>query len=233
MNKSARLRANLVVGLAGAAVAVLLAGCSSGAGGGVNVENETQVHRANAQEILNALAVQREQWDGYDRDKFPHWEDGANGCNTRSRVLTRDSKSRVQTARNGCTIVAGRWISPYDGMELTRADRIQIDHMVPLAEAWRSGARNWTQAQRTAYANDMGYRWALVSSSDRSNQDKGNSDPAKWMPPLKSFRCEYAKIWIAQKYRWNLSIDESERNALGKELRQCDNLNVDLPEKAI
>lgn len=215
------------------ATALLVASCSSMGAGGLNVESEAQTHQANAQEILNNLPVERENWSGYTRDKFPHWEEGSNGCNTRSRVLNRDSEAQTQTARNGCTVIAGRWTSPYDNQQLTRADRIQIDHMVPLAEAWRSGARNWTQAQRTAYANDMGYKWALVSSSDRSNQDKGNSDPAGWMPPLKSFRCEYAKVWIAQKYRWSLSIDQRERNALGRELRQCENTNVDLPEKAL
>ncbi|HEY8478564.1 MAG TPA: HNH endonuclease family protein [Spirillospora sp.] len=168
---------------------------------------------------LAALTVAAEgSGDGYDRDKFPHWIDQGDNCNTREVVLKRDG-SGVTTGPD-CYPVSGTWTSPYDGATWTDPSDLDIDHMVPLAEAWRSGASSWTTAQREAFANDLSSSqlWAVT---DNVNQAKGDKDPAEWTPPLASFRCMYARSWIDVKYRYNLTVDPAEKSALSNLLATC------------
>ena len=94
----------------------------------------------------------------------------------------------------------GRWFSYYDRVSWTLAADVDIDHMVPLAEAWDSGARSWTTARRQAYANDLGDRRSLVAVTDNVNQAKGDQDPAAWLPQSPS--CRYVREWVAVKIRW-------------------------------
>ncbi|WP_308198746.1 GmrSD restriction endonuclease domain-containing protein [Actinomadura litoris] len=121
---------------------------------------------------------------------------------------------------SSCAAVSGTWYSPYDGATWTQASDLDIDHMVPLAEAWRSGASAWTTSRRQAFANDLesSQLWAVT---DNLNQAKGDKDPAKWFPPLSSFRCMYARSWIDVKYRYDLTADEAERTALNGMLDTC------------
>ena len=107
---------------------------------------------------------------------------------------------------------AGRWQSFYDGKTYTSPTQLQIDHFVPLAEAWGSGARTWTQARRVAFANDLGVRYALNAMPASLNQSKQASGPEQWMPPVN--RCRYVEIWVAMKHRWQLSVDPAEQAAL-------------------
>jgi hypothetical protein len=91
--------------------------------------------------------------DGYRRDRFPHWNSQGGGCDTRKRVLIRDGRNvRVGS---GCRIISGTWRSYYDGLTVTGASRVDIDHIVPLANAWRSGARRWADERRRDFANDL------------------------------------------------------------------------------
>ncbi|MGQ2914789.1 cell wall-binding repeat-containing protein [Microbacterium aurantiacum] len=166
----------------------------------------------------------------YERDRFEHWiDEDEDGCNTRFEVLIEESATPVSVAPP-CSLAGGSWVSVYDGMAATSPSELEIDHVVALAEAWRSGAHAWTDAQRRAYANDIEVPYALVAVSGASNQSKDDSDPAGWMPSVSDYHCEYATGWALVKYRWSLAVDAEElqslRNVLGGE---CGAAEVVLP----
>jgi hypothetical protein len=179
----------------------------------------TASSRKPAVMVLNALPVVAATHAGYDRSRFSDWIDAdGDGCDTREEVLISERRGgRVV----GCTVVRGRWTSAYDGVSTGDPGRFDIDHRVPLAEAWVSGAWRWTAGQRAAYANDLGYAQSLIAVSASSNRSKGDRDPADWMPPLAAQRCAYAKEWIAVKYRWGLGVDSREKSFLGRVLATC------------
>ncbi|SBU99156.1 Protein of unknown function (DUF1524) [Streptomyces sp. MnatMP-M77] len=110
--------------------------------------------------------------------------------------------------------LASTWTSYYDGQEVTSAGALDIDHMVPLAEAWDSGASAWTPARREAYANDQGAHVSLVAVTARSNRQKSDQDPADWMPPSPDAQCWYIGEWVSTKLRWQLTADDRELEAL-------------------
>jgi len=154
----------------------------------------------------------------YDRYLFPTWYTISGTCNTRETVLKRDGTSVV--VNSACTATSGRWYSPYDGATWTNPADVDIDHMVPLAEAWQSGAWAWTTPQRQTYANDLGgpELWAVT---DNVNQSKGDQDPATWQPSLSSFRCTYARAWVQVKWYYHLTVDSAEKSALNSMLATC------------
>ncbi|GAA4452609.1 HNH endonuclease family protein [Phytohabitans houttuyneae] len=154
----------------------------------------------------------------YNRDLFPHWITITGSCNTREQVLKRDGTGVA--VDSSCYPTSGSWRSPFDGATWTNPADVDIDHMVPLSEAWASGAWAWTTSRRQTYANDLGgpELWAVT---DNVNQAKGDQDPATWQPPLASFRCTYARAWIQVKYYYNLSVDSAEKSALNGMLGTC------------
>lgn len=93
--------------------------------------------------------------------------------------------------------------------------------MVPLAEAWDSGASQWTSARREAYANDLGAERSLVAVMARTNRSKADQDPSTWLPPLAEARCTYAADWVATKLRWGLTVDMPEADALTELAVDC------------
>jgi hypothetical protein len=133
-------------------------------------------------------------------------------------VQKRDGDS-VQT-NSQCQAVSGTWTSPYDGTTWTQRDDLDIDHMVPLAQAWRSGTNAWTTARRRQFVNDLEspQPW---TGTDNVNQAKGDKDPGLRKPPLVSFHCTYARSWTDVKYRYQLSVDQAERTALQNMLATC------------
>ncbi len=155
---------------------------------------------------------------GYSRERFPHWSAQTEGCDTRDVVLQRAGDS-VRTAE-GCKIVQGTWISPYDGKATRDPQDLDIDHMVPLANAWRTGAATWTDAKREQFANDL-TRPELIAVTASTNRSKGDQDPSEWKPPNRDYWCDYAKQWIAVKSYWGLSVTISEKAALTDMLGTC------------
>ncbi|KAG8942168.1 hypothetical protein FRC03_003591, partial [Tulasnella sp. 419] len=133
-------------------------------------------------------------------------------------VLQRDGTD--VKVDNGCRAISGSWFSIYDNATWTSADKIDIDHIVPLREAWVSGARNWTQEQRTVFANDL-ERPQLIAVTDRVNQDKGDKDPAEWMPRVPEIKCLYLRAWIEVKYFYKLSVDAREKSAIESLIASC------------
>ncbi len=164
-------------------------------------------------EILEELAVAPEQRSGYDRRLFAHWSDlDSDGCDTRREVLIRDSRvESVLDPDRTCWIVSGLWYSYYDDEWVQGPSSLDIDHLVPLAEAWDSGAHAWSGDRRQAFANDEG---ALVAVTARSNRSKGARDPSEWMPSNADFTCSYVAAWVATKANWNLTMDQRESDFL-------------------
>ncbi|KAG8726733.1 hypothetical protein FRC11_014611, partial [Ceratobasidium sp. 423] len=145
----------------------------------------TPVSVATAKTYLSGLTVAVDSNSpAYSRDLFPTWDTISGTCNTRETVLKRDGTNVITDS--SCAATSGTWVSPYDGATWTAASDLDIDHVVPLKEAWVSGARDWTTARREALANDL-TRPQLLAVTDNVNQSKGDKDPAKWMPPLASY----------------------------------------------
>jgi hypothetical protein len=160
------------------------------------------------------LRVEPEFPSGYDRDLFGGWRDfDGDGCDTRREVLIAESQTPVSVG-GGCSISGGQWYSAFDGVSTTDPSTFDIDHFVPLKEAWDSGAHAWDSNQRQRFANDLDYPGSLIAVSASSNRSKGASDPAQWLPPNASYRCEYVRTWVEVKLRWNLSADPAEVSAL-------------------
>lgn len=155
---------------------------------------------------------------GYSRDRFPHWASQGDGCDTRDLVLERDGTNvRVTDA---CKITSGRWTSPYDGKTFTVPQQLDIDHMVPLANAWRSGADAWDDPKRGTFANDLA-RPQLLAVSTATNRAKGDQDPSLWLPPDRGYWCQYAERWIAVKGYWRLTVTSREKSKLLEILGGC------------
>lgn len=156
--------------------------------------------------------------NGYSRDRFPHWVSQGEHCDTREVVLKRDGTG-VKTDAN-CKVTAGRWVSPYDDKVVTKAIDLDIDHMVALANAWRTGAWDWTDDKRSAFANDL-TRPQLLAVTLQTNRSKGDQDPSEWRPPLRDYWCEYAQSWISVKAFWKLNVTDAEKFALQEMLETC------------
>lgn len=172
----------------------------------------------NSTVALNSLNVS--DWHpmtGYSRTRFAHWRSAGTGCDVRDTVLKRDG---TNVKAEGCNVTGGTWVSVYDGVTLTELDKVDIDHMVPLANAWRSGADKWTDDKRSDFANDLD-RPQLRAVSASSNRSKGDQDPSQWKPPNKDFWCQYAQEWIAVKTFWQLSVTKDEKSALTAMLGTC------------
>ncbi len=168
---------------------------------------------------LGALQIAPEgKMTGYSRDRFPHWASQGNSCDTREIVLQRQGTDVKQD--KDCKPVSGTWNSAYDGVVIKDAGEVDIDHTVPLAEAWRSGADKWTDDERKAFANDLG-GIQLLAVTAKSNRAKGDQDPAKWKPPVQAYWCTYAQHWIAVKITYKLTIDQAEHDALASMLTVC------------
>ncbi len=170
--------------------------------------------RARTHARLAKLRVRAETPNGYERDLFYHWKD-LGACDVREVVLARQDNKH-----NPCGSDSGLWVSAYDGVRTSDPGDFDVDHMVPLAEAWASGARSWPEEKRDAFANDLS-PYSLIAVSASSNRSKSDQDPAEWMPENESFDCAYLARWIAVKFRWRLSIDPGERAFLRKSVSGC------------
>ncbi|MFE6844910.1 DUF1524 domain-containing protein [Streptomyces sp. NPDC057686] len=155
---------------------------------------------------------------GYSRAKFTHWAEQGNKCDTREVVLKRDGKDVTQDSE--CKAVSGTWKSLYDGVVVTEASKMDIDHIVPLAEGWRSGASGWDAAQRKAFANDLTHP-QLLSVTAATNRSKGDQSPDLWQPPDKSSWCQYGRAWTTVKSTYGLTVTEPEKKMLSTMLDTC------------
>ncbi|WP_132991744.1 HNH endonuclease family protein [Gordonia zhaorongruii] len=169
---------------------------------------------------------------GYDRDSFgTAWTDrsdargAGNGCDTRNDILSRDVEVSGRVAIASCpgAVAAGTMTSPYTGRPVVfergrKSAAVQIDHIVPLSYAWDMGARSWTSLRRIAFANDPSN---LVAVDGSSNQAKSDAEPARWMPPLRDFHCQYAVQFALVLHRYGLPVDAPSRGVLADALSRC------------
>lgn len=135
--------------------------------------------------------------------------------NTRAKVLVRESEQEVKFRnQKQCVVDTGKWLDRYSNTEFTSSREIQIDHMVPLKNAYMAGAWSWDYKTRCLYANYLGYKNHLIPASVRENTSKGDRAPNKYLPTELSYRCQYIKDWLAIKMIWKLNMTEDEAQAI-------------------
>lgn len=155
---------------------------------------------------------------GYTRERFKHWTSQGESCDTREFVLRREGED-VKTDK-ACKVISGRWRSVYDDKVVTGPGELDIDHTVPLANAWRTGAADWTDERRSEFANDT-RNPQLIAVTAATNRSKGDQDPSQWKPPATGVWCTYAVHWIRVKAVYALGVTEAERGALKDMLGHC------------
>jgi hypothetical protein len=204
----ATMAATLLIGTAGCEIVLEEEGAQS----------PTPARTGTAEAQLAELTVAKERpMTGYSRKRFPHWRSAGKNCDVRDTVLERDG-SDIKVS--GCNVIGGTWVSVYDDRTLSDPSEVDIDHMVPLANAWRSGADAWDDTKRGDFANDLD-RPQLFAVSASSNRAKGDQNPAQWKPPSRNYWCQYAQDWIAVKHYWELTITAEEKTALTDMLGSC------------
>jgi Protein of unknown function (DUF1524) len=180
---------------------------------------------AETPQALKELKVaQPGSMSSYSREKFRHWSRAENfgwdppqaSCDAREAALIRDGKN-VKAGKD-CKITSGEWYDPYTDKTYSKPQDLDIDHVVPLANAWRSGASSWNDEQRERYANDPD---VLLSVEDNANQAKGDKGPEAWKPPNEAEWCDYAERWVSIKAEYDLSVNEQEKQALEQMLNTC------------
>jgi hypothetical protein len=152
----------------------------------------------------------------------PAWADvDGNGCDQRDDVLARDLTD-VRRRAGSCVVVGGTLADPYTGTTVTfdkaRAEQVQIDHVVPLAAAWRQGAARWSAQRREQFANDLGN---LLATTARPNESKGDATAEEWTPPDGGFDCVYGRVVVTVKQRYGLTVTAAEAAALRRLLAAC------------
>jgi Protein of unknown function (DUF1524) len=171
---------------------------------------------------------------GYDREcgsghacTFgPAWADtDHNGCDQRNDVLRAQLVDvTIKPGTNGCVVASGKLHDPYTGQTIDfvrgpQSDRVQIDHVVPLALAYDLGAAAWPPARRQAFANDTSLE--LLAVDGQANESKGEDGPAHWMPPNAAYACSYVARFVAVLDRYGLPILAEDQTRVQQTLRSC------------
>ena len=171
-----------------------------------------------------SVGVVASDWPEYDRGTWRHWTDEDSDCqNARQEVLIAESVRDVTyETEDQCRVDSGLWIGPYTGDNVEDPSALDVDHMVPLENAHRSGAWSWDEEQKREFANYLGYENHLIATTSRANRSKGSRGPEKWRPPLEEYWCVYAIDWVTIKNQWRLTVTEPEYLALSEMLATCD-----------
>lgn len=228
-NRSASTRTLILLLLAGS-----LAGCDAAAGaapsvaGGSDGQSLTPAEAAFAHAQLENIPVKgRAPKTGYSREEFgPAWADvDRNGCDTRNDILARDLEGETfKPGTQNCVVTTGTLADSYTGTTIkfvrgnTTSSAVQIDHIVPLSDAWQKGAQQLSADQRQQLANDP---LNLLAANGPTNSAKGDKDAATWLPPNKSFRCEYVARQAAVKAKYGLWVTLAEHDAIAGILDTC------------
>jgi hypothetical protein len=177
-----------------------------------------------SQALQDLEVSEPDSMSGYSRESFKHWsrandfgwEAPESSCDAREAALIRDGEG-VEVG-SGCKVTSGSWYDPYTDQTFADPSDIDTDHVVALANAWRSGASAWDDWDRERYANDPE---VLLSVEDDANQSKGDKGPEAWKPPNEAVWCDYAVRWIGIKDKYDMSINPEEKEALSQMLDGC------------
>ena len=174
--------------------------------------------------VLNQLEVKgRAPKTGYSRAAFTHWSDlNRDGCDSRNEILKRDLTQIVfKAGTRDCKVISGKLLDPFSGKTLifsSSKSTVDIDHLVSLSNAWQTGAAYFDKKTRELLANDP---LNLLAVDAKLNRQKGDGDAATWLPPLKSFRCEYVARQVEVKAKYSLWVTSAEKDAITRVLSNC------------
>ena len=178
---------------------------------------------SNAQAELTKLEVKgRAPKTGYSRKQFGDGWGKIDGCSTREVILARDLAN--EKLDDKCRVQSGRLDDPYTGKTIQfqrgkeTSQRVQIDHVVALSDAWQKGAQQLPPEEREKLANDP---LNLLAVDGPANQAKGDGDAATWLPANKPFRCQYIERQVAVKRRYHLWVTSAEKDAMARILSSC------------
>ena len=160
----------------------------------------------------------------YDRDDWDHWNDADGDCqDARQEALIDESSIPVTFTDNPmCKVASGKWTDPYTGDVVEDPSKLDVDHMVPLANAHDSGGHAWDADRKAQYANSLDYPGHLIATTASANRSKGRKGPDEWRPPDQAYWCQYAIDWIVIKKAWGLTATEAESAALRVMLDTCE-----------
>lgn len=188
-------------------------------------------HSLEFESLVNSIQIKPEvPGDNYNRKShFGDWVDeDDDGQTTRQEVLAEESLIPVTWSGDGKKVISGLWYDPFTGKNFTKPLRhnssyaiLQIDHIVPLKEAWQSGAQEWTKEKRIAFANDLSNKGHLIAVRGGTNGSKGYKDPSEWLPPNENFHCAYVITWANIKAKWGLTMDNNEKDKILEILSSC------------
>ncbi|WP_246063865.1 HNH endonuclease family protein [Nonomuraea longispora] len=216
--------------VAGLVMSGMLAGCGglTVQSAGQHVEKPDTVSVSEARAKLDGLDVKgRAPKTGFDRDEFgPAWSDvDRNGCDTRNDILKRDLEGETfKPGTHDCVVLTGTLKDPFSGktIEFKRgqdtSSEVQIDHLVPLSDAWQKGAQQWSKTTRKEFANDP---LNLLAVDGPLNGQKSDSDAATWLPPRKAYRCAYISRQIDVKAKYDVWVTKAEKQAMETILDGC------------
>lgn len=189
---------------------------------------DRQAEFAQALKALEGIDIKgRAPKTGYSRAEFGKgWKDpDRNGCDARNDILARDLENvAYKAARVDCVVLRGTFHDPYTGksIEFQRGQdtstAVQIDHVVALSDAWQKGAQQWDAQARLEFANDP---LNLMASDGPTNGSKGDKDAATWLPPNKSFRCEYVSRQTQVKAKYDAWMTKAEHDSIKRILNKC------------
>lgn len=154
----------------------------------------------------------------YKRSEWKHWSDQGNSCNTREIALAQQSVKPAEVDKKTCRVLSGEWIDPYSGKVFNNPRDLDIDHVIPLANASRNGGQKWNSEAKEKFANDLSQ---LLVVSAKENRVKSDSGPGRYMPPNKDYHCKYSKIWVDTALKYELTISKSDKKALEEGLKTC------------
>jgi len=181
--------------------------------------------KVSAASTLSKLKVHAEaSMSGYARKLFSDGWGSIGSCDTRNYILQRDLKNITWKSGASCEVATGVLHDPYTGKVINfvrgvgTSIKVHIDHVVPIANAWRMGAQSWNSYKRYSFYNDP---LNLLAVDGPTNEAKSDSDASQWLPPRASYRCAYVARQIAVKYRYGVWVTRAEKSVMASVLHAC------------
>lgn len=197
---------------------------------GVSTNTNNQSHSTDATraaDILEKLEIKgRAPKTGYARTEFYSSWPSVGGCSLRQVIIKRELGDAAKLADNGCDVISGEFTESYTGSKMVFyqksdfSNKIQIDHIVALSDAWQKGAQNKTKEERYQMATDP---LNLIAVDASANKQKSDGDAATWLPPNKAFRCQYVARQVSVKYKYGLWVSQAEHDTISQILEACPN----------